>query len=192
MRGTAELFFLKQWPILCEFKSKKENKCVGKSWSVSDWLWSQFHSVSSTLITMDIQQKNKKQTNSYWSCSQPNWQQVQFDTGTQPQRFDMKVTTTLALPVYLILSAGANRSQPIDLIKENNGWPHQVSLIENKHKTHTENSLPAEDGQLSVYIVTSIKLKWLKLWLQGRRSKTIISQPRCCATRVSHLVKEQA
>lgn len=83
---------------------------------------------------MDIQQKNKKQTNSYWSCSQPNWRQVQFDTGTQPHRFDMKVTTTLALPVYLILSAGANRSQTIDLIKENNGWPHQVSLIENKHK----------------------------------------------------------
>lgn len=51
----------------------------------------------------------------------------------------MRVTTTLALPVYLVLPAGANRSQTINLIKENNGWPHQVSLIKSKHKKQQQN-----------------------------------------------------
>lgn len=50
----------------------------------------------------------------------------------------MRVTTTLALPVYLVLPAGANRSQTINLIEENNGWPHQISLIKNIHKTKTK------------------------------------------------------
>lgn len=45
------------------------------------------------------------------------------------------VTLRLVLPVYLVLPAGANRSQTINLIKENNGWPHQVSLIKSKHRT---------------------------------------------------------
>lgn len=44
-----------------------------------------------------------------------------------------KVTIRWVLPVYLVLPAGANRSQTINLIKENNGWPHQVSLIKSKH-----------------------------------------------------------
>ena len=80
------------------------------------------NSVISTLVTIDIQQKTDSKCNLTLEHSHTV--------------FDMKVTTTQALPVYLILSAGANRSQTIDLIKENDGWPHQVSLIENKHETN--------------------------------------------------------
>lgn len=47
----------------------------------------------------------------------------------------MTVTITLALPVYLVLLAGANRSQTINLIEKNYGWPHKVSLVKSIHRT---------------------------------------------------------
>lgn len=58
----------------------------------------------------------------------------------QSHKTKQKNYKLLALPVYLVLPAGANRSQTIDLIEENNWWPHQVSLWEKKkeNKNHTQ------------------------------------------------------
>lgn len=60
-------------------------------------------------------------------------------------------------PVYLVLSAGANRCDPINFIKENNRWTHLVCL-QNKQQNfllyHMRlKASPSKLSKLNVYLV---------------------------------------
>ena len=64
--------------------------------------------------------------------------------------------------MYLVLPAGTNRSQTINFIKENNGWPHQVSLIKSIRKMIVKPNIKKNNG----YQKKEKEKKRLTTWVQ--------------------------